>query len=142
MVAIFICQGRIVKQSKPNSSSPTYYSNGAPECVALVDNHDQIKSKLRIHNKSDVFNPLKVLYTNADQSDQFLNKRDDNKPDVIMITEILPKTQLNFISEAQLNILGFTLFTNFPLNCDLSNATTGHGVVIYLSQKLKAALQL
>ena len=59
-----------------------------------------------------------------------------------MITEILPKTQLNFISEAQLNIPGFTLFTNFPLNCDLSNATTGRGVVIYLSQKLKAAAQI
>ena len=51
----------------------------------------------------DYFNSLKVFYANADQ---FLNKRDNfllhisnNEPEIIMITEVLPKVELNFISE-------------------------------------------
>ena len=73
-------------------------------------------------NEFKTINSLKVLYTNADQ---FLNKRDDfllhiagNEPDVIMITEVLPKVQPSFISDVQLQISGYNLFTNFELNCD------------------------
>ena len=86
-----------------------------------------------------------MFYTNADQ---FLNKRDDfllhisdNEPE-IMITEVLPKVELNFISEVQLQIPGFTLFTDFPLDCDLSDKTVGRGIAVYLSQKLKAVSQV
>ena len=88
---------------------------------------------------------LKVLYTNADQ---FLNKRDDlllhiagNEPDIIMITKVLPKVQPSFISDAQLHIPGYNLFTNFKLNCDLTGAK-GRGIVIYLSCDLTAAHQV
>ena len=76
-----------------------------------------------------------MFYTNADQ---FLNKGDElllhisnNEPEIIMITEVLPKVQPNFVSEAQLQIPGFTLFTNFPINCDLCNVVTGRGVAVY-----------
>ena len=68
-----------------------------------------------------------------------MNKRDDlllhiagNEPDVIMITEVLPKVQPSFISDVQLQISGYNLFTNFEFNCDLSG-TNGWGIVIYLS---------
>ena len=87
-----------------------------------------------------------MFYTNADQ---FLDKRDDfllhinnNEPEIIMITEVLPKVELNFISEVQLHIPGFTLFIDFPLDCDLSDKTVGRGIAIYLSQKLKAVSQV
>jgi len=88
---------------------------------------------------------LKVFYTNADQ---FLNKRDDlllhiagNEPDVIMITEVLPKVQSTYVSDVQLQIPGYKLYTNFKLNCDLSGPK-GRGIVIYLSHDLVGAHQV
>ena len=96
-------------------------------------------------NEFKTVSSFKVLYTNADQ---FLNKRDDlllhiaaNEPDVIMITEVLPKVQPSFISDVQLQIPGYNLYTNFKLNCDLSG-TKGRGIVIYLSYDLAAAHQV
>ena len=84
-------------------------------------------------NEFKTISSFKVLYTNADQ---FLNKRDDsllhiagNEPNVIMITEVLPKVQPIFISDVQLQIPGYNLFTNFELNCDLSG-TKNRGIVI------------
>ena len=59
-----------------------------------------------------------------------------------MITEVLPKVELNFISKVQLQIPGFTLFIDFPLDCDLSDKTVGRGIAVYLSQKLKAVSQV
>ena len=45
---------------------------------------------------------IKFFYTNADQ---FVNKRDDllariagEEPDVIMITEVIPKSQINLVT--------------------------------------------
>ena len=68
-----------------------------------------------------------------------MDKRDDllfhipgNEPDVIMITEVLPKVQPIFISDVQLQISGYNSFTNFELNCDLFGANSC-GIVIYLS---------
>ena len=53
---------------------------------------------------------FKVFYSN---SDQLLNKRDDllmqiddTPPDIILITEVIPKAQINPIDEARLNIQG------------------------------------
>ena len=64
-----------------------------------------------------------------------------NEPDVIMITEVLPKVQPSFISDVQLQISGYNLFTNFEFYCDLSG-TNGCGIVIYLSYELEAAHQV
>ena len=64
-----------------------------------------------------------LFYTNANQ---FLNKGDklllhisNNEPEIIMITEVSPKVQPSFVSEAQLQIPSFTLFTNFSIDRDL-----------------------
>ena len=64
-----------------------------------------------------------------------------NEPNVIMITEVLPKVQPSFISDVQLQISGYNLFTNFEFYCNLSG-TNGCGIVIFLSYELKAAHQV
>ena len=58
-----------------------------------------------------------MLYTNADQ---LVNKWDDlcmqiagTEPDVIMITDVIPKAQLFPLSPALLAVDGYNLFTNF-----------------------------
>ena len=63
---------------------------------------------------------LDILYTNADQ---FLNKREDlcmaisdNKPDIIFITEVLPKVHSKTITKAGLSLHGYTIFTIFDLD--------------------------
>ena len=61
-----------------------------------------------------------MLYTNADQ---FLNKREEllmlianDNPDLIIITEVIPKAQVNPIPLSRLNIDGFSFYTNFDYN--------------------------
>ena len=58
---------------------------------------------------------LKCMYTN---SDQLVNKRDDlcmaiagREPDVIMITEAIPKAQVLPIGTAVLAVPGYTVYT-------------------------------
>jgi len=60
---------------------------------------------------------LGILYTNIDQ---FLNKRDDlelaiagNEPDIILITEILPKAHCNTLTSSRLSLNGHSFVLNF-----------------------------
>ena len=61
---------------------------------------------------------LRTLYTNADQ---FLNKRDllsaqitgSHPPDIIIITELLPKSPNSTVSSALLALPGYSLYVNF-----------------------------
>ena len=67
-------------------------------------NNDNVKesiSKSHTKIKGCTLDDIKVLYTNADQ---LPNKKDDlmlfiadNEPDIIMITEVIPKQQKNVI---------------------------------------------
>jgi len=68
---------------------------------------------------------MKILYTNAGQ---FLNKRDlllaqitgNTCPDIIMISEILPKSPNAIINFSQIAIPGYYTYLNFdPDNYDL-----------------------
>jgi len=43
----------------------------------------------------------------------------DNPPDIILITEVIPKAQTNPIEEARLNIPGFNVFLNFDPNLQI-----------------------
>ena len=78
---------------------------------------------------------LKILYTNADQ---FINKRNDlemfnanDQPDIMLITEIIPKNQVNPITQALLDIEGYKCYLNFnPDECNLG-ASGIRGVCIY-----------
>ena len=61
-----------------------------------------------------------------------------SEPDIIMITEVLPKIHCNSISAAQLALSGYQAFFNFdPKNP--SSTDYLHGVAIYISNKLPAS---
>ena len=81
-----------------------------------------------------------MLYTNADQ---LINKREDlcmqiagAEPDVIMITEVIPKAQLLPLSPALLSVDGYNVFTNFdPTQPDLGRSGC-RGICIYVKNSL------
>ena len=84
---------------------------------------------------------LTFLYTNADQ---FVNKRDDlimfianDSPDVILITEVIPKKQVNPITQALLNIDGYNCVLNFDPNDQNIGASGIRGVIIYSKKALE-----
>ena len=60
---------------------------------------------------------LLVLYTNCDQLfnkfDELLTIVDNVKPDLILLTEVIPKAQILPIGLPSISISGFLLFTNF-----------------------------
>ena len=62
---------------------------------------------------------LKAMYTNADQ---FLNRKEDlpeliagNEASIVMITEVIPKAQINPIEASALNIDGYDVYVNFDI---------------------------
>ena len=81
---------------------------------------------------------LNFLYTNADQ---FINKRDElsmfiasDPPDIMLITEIIPKKQTNPIAKCLLDIDGYNFQLNFyPNECNLG-ASGIRGVAIYYKE--------
>ena len=85
---------------------------------------------------------LNCLYTNADQ---LLNKLDDllmfiasNEPDIMMITEVIPKAQQNSISYPQLSIKGYDTYVNFNPDEENLGSSGIRGVAIYVKCNLVA----
>ena len=85
---------------------------------------------------------LKLFYTNADQ---FLNKREDllmmiagDEPDVILITEVIPKSQFHPIDPALLHIKHYRSHFNFEPNTRNLGASGIRGVAIYWKENLGA----
>ena len=83
---------------------------------------------------------MKFFYTNADQ---FVNKRDDllctiagDEPDVILITEVIPKCQTNPIAPALLSIDGYEPHFNFNLGDENLGGSGIRGVAIYSRSSL------
>ena len=83
---------------------------------------------------------MKFFYTNADQ---FVNKRDDllcmiagDEPDVILITEVIPKCQTNPIAPALLSIDGYKPHFNFNLGDGNLGGSGIRGVAIYSRSSL------
>ena len=76
------------------------------------------------------------MYTNADQ---LVNKRDElcliiagREPDIILITEVIPKAQVLPLAPVLLAIPGYTLFTNFSHDeRDLGRKCRGLAVYIH-----------
>ena len=86
------------------------------------------------------FSNLQVLYTNADQ---FLNKMEDLKtfiagdePDIIIITEVIPKAQANPIDAPLLEIDGYKPHVNFDISKTNLGASGIRGVAIYVRDDL------
>ena len=72
---------------------------------SLVDNHDS--DQINLHTLMFLPPSKFCILIFKNKRDDLLLHISDNEPDIIMITEVLPKTQLGFISEAQLNILAW-----------------------------------
>ena len=58
----------------------------------------------------------------------------DTPPDIILITEVIPKAQINPIDEARLNIPGFNVFLNFDPTLHNLGSSNCCGIAIYLTQ--------
>ena len=84
---------------------------------------------------------LRVMYTNIDQ---FTNKRDDlfmaiteQEPDLILLTEVIPKAQVNPISPATLSLPGFRMYLNFQPGNDNLGRSGSRGICIFASLRLQ-----
>jgi len=76
-----------------------------------------------------------VFYTNIDQ---FLNKCDDlelviagYEPDIILITEILPKAYCNPLTSARLSLNGYSSVFNFDPDRTPTSSIHGDGIYVY-----------
>ena len=82
------------------------------------------------------------MYSNVDQ---LLNKIDDLKmmistddPDILLLTEVIPKAQKNEIFESQLHLSGYKMYVNFDL-AELDLGSSGkRGVAIYTKDYIRA----
>ena len=61
------------------------------------------------------------------------------EPDVICITEALPKARSAPIPEALLAIPNFVLYTNFDMSCQNLGASKVRGICIYIAERIHAA---
>ena len=84
-----------------------------------------------------------MLYTNTDQ---FINKRDDlsmlicnDEPDLILLTETIPKAQTLPISPALLHIPGYTLYSNFTPSTPNLGSSGKRGVCVYVADYLRVS---
>ena len=84
---------------------------------------------------------LKVLYTNADQ---FLNTVHDlqtfiagDEPDLILISELLPKNCSVFINISNFMIPGYSLYLNFDSTADTSTTLGIRGVGIFVCKRFR-----
>ena len=100
------------------------------------------KSRNKRNNKAkgNQTHDLTVLYTNADQfsnkKDQLLLFIDNKQPDIIMITEMLPKNQINEIPPTIWNINGYTQYLNFNTDDENPNLTDIRGTAIYIKREI------
>lgn len=85
-----------------------------------------------------LFDKIEVLYTNADC---LSNKRTElllllnsfeNKPNVIVITEVNPKVSVSNLQESECNILGYNMF------CKNISKDKARGIIIYVDNRFIA----
>ena len=84
-----------------------------------------------------------MLYTNADQ---LVNKRDDlqcliagEEPDLILITEVIPKAQKHPISPALVALPGYMMYWNFDLSSNNLGRSEARGIGIYVREHINAS---
>ena len=89
----------------------------------------------------DVSRPLQILYTNCDQLlnkfDELLTIVGDEKPDTILLTEVIPKAQTLPIAVPRISIPGFHLFTNFDPDLSDLGKSGCRGIVVYVAECLQ-----
>jgi exonuclease III len=104
--------------------------------VSKVSNLGYIPYDFQCMANSTNYN-LRILYTNADQ---FPNKMHEiliaigiHKPDIIMITEVLPKNSATITTKESIDINGFELFTNIETEKDI------RGIAVYIRNHITAS---
>ena len=133
-----------VESAGQSKKRPSFGKNHQAEIIdtMTVTNHERkMTSAVHIYTSKEQVGEsgLKCIYTNVDQ---LLNKIEDLKmliaddvPDVIMITEVIPKAQKKPI-HTLLNIEGYKLFKNFE-EVDSNLGVSGRRVVaIYVINRL------
>lgn len=82
------------------------------------------------------------MYTNIDQ---FINKREDlcmmiagNEPDLILLSEVVPKAQVKPISPATLSLPSYTMYLNFDPSIHNLGSAGCRGICIFVSTKWQA----
>ena len=85
---------------------------------------------------------MKAIYTNIDQ---FVNKRDDlcmmiadDEPDLILLSEVIPKAQVNPISPAILSLPNYTMYLNFDPGLSNLGRRGIRGIAIFVGTKWQA----
>ena len=89
---------------------------------------------------------LRCMYSNVDQ---LLNKMEDlrqtiaaDQPDIVLLTEVIPKAQKNPIYETLLNIDGCEKYVNFNFTDSNLGASGKRGVAIYVKDGTEETLGL
>ena len=88
------------------------------------------------------FSNINLLYTNIDQlpnkRDELLMAISDSKPDIIVLTEVIPKAQRHPIDLAIISIPEYILRVNFDPNRTGLGPSGKWGIGIYTSNRLSA----
>ena len=88
------------------------------------------------------FSNINLLYTNIDQlpnkRDELLMAISDSKPDIIVLTEVIPKAQRHPIDLAIISIPEYILHVNFDPNRTGLGPSGKRGIGIYTSNRLRA----
>ena len=64
----------------------------------------------------------------------------DDVPDIMIITEVIPKAQMHSIPEPLLNVDGFEKFTNFAFSEENLGSSGKRGVAIFVNDKLETEI--
>ncbi len=115
--------------SHSSNGMPYIFNNGGTLQPSRWNNNNQNMAKRRT-----VENKVKVLYTNADQFPNTIHELFINigifKPDVIMITEVLPTNSETKTTKSSLNINGYEVYTNIEQEENI------RGIALYISNNL------
>ena len=106
--------------------------NKAEDCQTWLCKSGPSKARRKI---------LTVMYSNCDQ---FINKRDElsmivstDKPDLIFLTEVIPKSQRLPIHPALVSLRGYTLFLNFNISLPNLGRRGKRGIGICIATHLQ-----
>ena len=61
-----------------------------------------------------------------------------NEPDILMLTEVIPKRQVNPIEESQITLNGYVRHTNFEISDSNLGASGIWGTAIFVTDELKS----
>ena len=121
-----------------NRNSTPIYKDTSPNTIQLITTPPSTTQRNNTNQheqrRQKVGNKIKVLYTNSDQLPNKVHELLINigifKPDVIMITEVLPKNSNTKTTKASMEINGFELYTNIEVEENI------RGISLYVSSNL------